>query len=74
MGGRESSGVDAMIYSYMIIDNVVVELEGPRKVRFDRPGTNIDVIVKNKNCAESFPNMFQRKMKWLKENYPELLL
>ncbi len=74
MGGRESSGVNVMIYNYIIIDNKVVELEGPRKVRFDRPGTNIDVIIKNKNRAESFPDMFQRKLKWLNENHPELLL
>ena len=74
MGGRESSRVNAMIYNYIIIDNKVVELEGPKKVRFDRPGTNIDVIVKNKNRAESFPDMFKRKLKWLSKDYPELLI
>jgi hypothetical protein len=63
-----------MIYNYIIIDNKVVELEGPRKVRFDRPGTGIDVIIQNKNRAESFPDIFKRKLKWLKENHPELLI
>jgi hypothetical protein len=63
-----------MNYNYVIIDNKVIELEGPRKIRYDYPGTGIDVIVKNKNRAESFPDMFKRKLKWLKENHPELLL
>lgn len=63
-----------MIYNYVIIDNKVIELEGPGKIRFDNPGTDIDVIVKNKNRAESFPDMFRRKLKWLKENYPELFI
>jgi hypothetical protein len=74
MGGRKLSRVDAMIYNYIIVNNKIVELEGPRKIRFDRPGTNIDVMVKNKNCAESFPDIFKRKLKWLNENHPELLL
>jgi hypothetical protein len=64
----------AMNYNYVIIDNVVIEFEGPEKIRFDRPGTGIDVIVKNKNRAETFPDSFKRKLKWLKENHPELLL
>jgi hypothetical protein len=63
-----------MIYNYIIIDNVVVELEGPKKIRFDKPGIGIDVIIRNKNKAESFPDSFKRKLKWLKENHPELLI
>ena len=66
-----------MIYNYIIIDNKVIELEGEGKVRFDRPGTHIDVFHKFKNKTESFesfPDMFKRKMKWLKENHPELLI
>jgi hypothetical protein len=63
-----------MIYNYVIIDNVVVELEGPKKIRFDKPGTGIDVIIRNKNKPESFPDSFKRKLKWLKENHPELLI
>jgi hypothetical protein len=63
-----------MIYNYIIIDNVVVELEGPKKIRFDKPGTGIDVIIRNKNRAESFPDSFKRKLKWLKENHPELII
>jgi hypothetical protein len=63
-----------MIYNYIIIDNKVIELEGLGKIRFDKPGTDIDVIVKNKNKSESFPDHFKRKLKWLKQNHPELLL
>lgn len=63
-----------MIYNYIITDNKVIELEGPGKIRFDKPGTNIDVIIKNKNRPESFPDHFKRKLKWLKESYPELFL
>ena len=63
-----------MIYNYIITDNKVIELEGPGKIRFDKPGTDIDVIVKNKNKPESFPDHFKRKLKWLKQNHPELLL
>ena len=63
-----------MIYNYIISDNKVFELEGHGKIRFDKPGTNIDVIIQNKNRPESFPDMFRRKLKWLKENHPELLL
>jgi len=66
-----------MIYNYIIIDNKVIELEGEGKVRFDRPGTHIDVFQKFKNkieSFESFPDGFKRKMKWLKENHPELLI
>lgn len=63
-----------MIYSYIIIDNKVIELEGLGKIRFDKSGTNIDVIVKNKNKPESFPDHFKRKLKWLKETHPELLI
>jgi len=77
MGGRKSSRVIVVIYSYMIIDNVVVEFEGPKKIRFDKPGTGIHVFQKFKNqieSFESFPDGFKRKMKWLKENHPELLL
>ena len=63
-----------MIYNYAIIDNKVIELEGPGKIRFDNPGTDIDVILKNKNRPESFNDMFRRKLKWLKENHPELFI
>jgi len=63
-----------MKYSYVIVNNKVIELEGPKKIRFDRPGTRIDVIIQNKNRAESFPDIFKRKLKWLKENHPELLI
>jgi hypothetical protein len=63
-----------MKYSYVIVNNKVIELEGPKKIRFDRPGTGIDVIIQNKNRAESFPDIFKRKLKWLKENHPELLI
>lgn len=63
-----------MNYTYVIINNKVIELEGPEKIRFDRPGTGVDVIIRNKNIAESFPDMFKRKLKWLKENHPELFL
>ena len=63
-----------MIYNYIIADNKIFELEGPRKIRSDKPGTHIDVILKNKNRAESFPDTFKRKLKWLKENHPELLI
>jgi len=63
-----------MNYTYVIINNKVIELEGPKKIRFDRPGTGVDVIIRNKNIAESFPDMFKRKLKWLKENHPELFL
>ena len=63
-----------MIYNYVIIDNKVIELEGPGKIRFDNPGTDIDVILKNKNKSEFFNDMFRRKLKWLKENYPEFLI
>lgn len=63
-----------MIYNYIIVNNKVIELEGPEKIRFDRPGTNVDVIVKNKHKAQSFSDMFKRKLKWLNENHPELIL
>jgi hypothetical protein len=71
---KKSSGVDAMIYSYVIIDNAVVELEGKKKIRFDKPGTNIDVIIQNKHKVQSFPDMFKRKLQWLSKNHPELFL
>lgn len=63
-----------MIYNYIIIDNKIIELEGLGKIRYDRCGTNIDVIIQNKNRPESFPDHFKRKLKFLKENHPELLI
>jgi hypothetical protein len=74
MGNGKSPGVDDMIYNYIIVNNKVIELEGPEKIRFDRPGTNIDIIIQNKNRSESFTDSFKRKLQWLKENHPELLL
>ena len=63
-----------MIYNYIIIDNKIIELEGPGKIRFDKPGTHIDVIIQNKHRPESFPDTFKRKLIWIKENHPELLI
>jgi hypothetical protein len=71
---RKSSGVNDMIYNYIIVNNKVIELEGPKKIRFDRPGTSISVIIHYKHKAQSFPDSFKRKLQWLKENHPELLL
>lgn len=59
-----------MNYDYIITDNKVFELEDCA-IRYDRCGTNIDVIIQNKNRPESFPDHFKRKLKWLIKNYPE---
>ena len=74
MVNRKSPGVSNMIYNYIIIDNKVFELEGPGKIRFDKPGTHIDVIIQNKHRPESFPDTFKRKLIWIKENHSELLI
>jgi hypothetical protein len=63
-----------MNYDYIITDNKVFELEGYGRIRYDRCGTNIDVIIQNKHRPESFPDHFKRKLKFLKENHPELLI
>ena len=70
----KSSGVNALSYSYIIINNKVIELEGLGKIRFDKLGTNIDVILKYKHRSKNFDAMFRRKLKWLQETHPEFML
>lgn len=69
-----------MKYSYLIKNEKIYELED-EKITFDVLGHRIQFLIENKkflienkNPENVLTRSFQRKIKWLETNHPELLM
>ena len=75
---NELSRVDAMSYSYYIDRGRIFEVENDgRKIPTDLYGDSISFLIENHISLKNSDTLLstrQRKLEWLKQNHPELLL
>lgn len=72
---RKSSRVINMSYSYYIDRGRIFEVENDgRKIPTDLYGDSIQFLIENQKNSDILLSTRQRKLEWLKENHPELLI
>ena len=72
---RKLSGVINMSYSYYIDRGRIFEVENDgRKIPTDLYGDSIIFLIENQKNSDILLSTRQRKLEWLKENHPELLI
>ena len=72
---NKSSRVNALSYSYYIDRGKIFEVENDgKKIPMDLFGDSIRFLVENQKNYDIFLSTHQRKLEWLKQNHPELML
>ena len=75
---KRTSRVDAMNYSYYVDRGRIFEVENDgRKIPTDLYGDSIIFLIENQLTVKNSDILLstrQRKLEWLKQNHPELLL